>query len=99
LIILLGGVGKGQDFSPLSTLLHEADTLKCCIVFGRDAPLIVKAFPGAVQRETLRQAIDYADGIAEPGDIVLFSPACASFDQFKHYIQRGEFFSEAVLAL
>lgn len=99
LIVLAGGVGKEADFTPLAPAL--ARYARALLLYGRDAPLIAQAVNGAValeQVDTLFEAIDRAAALAQPGDIVLFSPACASFDQFKNYQDRGEQFAQAVKA-
>lgn len=93
LILLAGGVGKGADFTPL------ADPLSACarrvILFGLDALLLEKALHNHVctqQVDDLTQAMQAAFELAQPGDCVLLSPACASLDQFANYQQRGEMF-------
>ncbi|WP_110693196.1 UDP-N-acetylmuramoyl-L-alanine--D-glutamate ligase [Salinicola halophyticus] len=93
LIWLGGGVGKGADFAPLAAPL--ARHAREAIVFGQDAPLLVSALESQVATwrvETLLQAMRRAASIAEPGDCVLLSPACASLDQFPNYLARGESF-------
>lgn len=92
LILIAGGVGKDADFSALSPAL--AKRCRAIILFGRDRQLIADGcdHPGVQLVETLPEAIHLADQQAQPGDVVLFSPACASFDQFQNYIERGERF-------
>jgi len=93
LIWLGGGVGKGADFAPLVAPL--ARHAREAIVFGQDAPLLVAALESQVATyrvNTLLQAMRRAAAIAEPGDCVLLSPACASLDQFPNYLARGESF-------
>jgi UDP-N-acetylmuramoylalanine--D-glutamate ligase len=95
-VLILGGEGKGQDFSPLREPVarHASKVL----LIGRDAPLIAKA----VQGETcgsLEAAVQRAAEIAKPGEAVLLSPACASFDMFRDYRHRGEVFAAAVKRL
>ena len=100
LILLAGGVGKDADFSPLAPALKTY--ARVALLYGRDAPLIAQAMDGDVacyQVETLFDAIRQAQDLAQPGDIVLFSPACASFDQFNNYQHRGEQFTQAVKVL
>lgn len=97
LILLAGGVGKEADFSPLVPMV--AQYCRQVILFGRDAPVIEQALSGqvALQRtDDLAQAIALAQQLAQPGDIVLLSPACASFDQFENYHDRGEKFARWV---
>jgi len=92
LILIAGGVGKGADFSPLKKAVHEY--CKQVILFGRDANLINDClnYSHTYQVNNLAEAIKQAAIEAESGDIVLFSPACASFDQYKNYEERGDVF-------
>ncbi len=99
LILLAGGVGKEADFAPLAPALARYG--RCALLYGRDAPILAHALQGALAVEqvgTLFDAIERAMVLAQPGDVVLFSPACASFDQFKNYQDRGEQFARAVKA-
>jgi UDP-N-acetylmuramoylalanine--D-glutamate ligase len=101
LVLIAGGEGKGQDFSPLAPAV--AATTRAVLLIGRDAPLIEKALAGsgmAMRRAaSLEEAVQLAAAVAQPGDAVLLSPACASFDMFRNYKQRGEVFCAAVRAL
>lgn len=93
LIWLGGGVGKGADFTPLAAPL--ARHAREAIVFGQDAPQLVAALESHVATwrvDTLIDAMRRAASIAEPGDCVLLSPACASLDQFPNYLARGDAF-------
>jgi UDP-N-acetylmuramoylalanine--D-glutamate ligase len=98
-VLIAGGDGKGQDFSPLRAPVREfaAEVL----LIGRDAPLIEAALAGLpIERcATLEAAVRRAAELAKPGEAVLLSPACASFDMFRDYKQRGEVFAAAVRAL
>jgi UDP-N-acetylmuramoylalanine--D-glutamate ligase len=98
IILIAGGEGKGQDFSPLSQAL--ARHAKAVILIGRDAPAIRGAIEssgiGIRDAETLERAVESAAEIAESGDLVLLSPACASFDMFKDYAHRAQVFIDAV---
>jgi len=98
-ILILGGEGKGQDFSPLRPVV--AEFAKSVLLIGRDAPLIEKALSGVKSEtaKTLEAAVHRAAVLAEPGDAVLLSPACASFDMFRDYKHRGEVFAAAVKGL
>jgi UDP-N-acetylmuramoylalanine--D-glutamate ligase len=98
-VLILGGEGKGQDFSPLAAPARELAS--CALLIGRDAPLIEKALSGvAVERcASLEAAVQKAAAIARPGEAVLLSPACASFDMFRDYKHRGEAFAAAVRKL
>ncbi len=100
LVWLGGGQGKNQDFAPLIRPL--ADKGRAAVLFGADARAIEDAIFGAlpVYRETdLEAAVRRAATLARAGDRVLLSPACASLDQFKNYIERGQHFAAAVSAL
>ena len=99
-VLIAGGDGKGQDFKPLKSSV-DADC-RAVLLIGRDAPHIAAALEGTpAQVEmvgTLDAAVDRAMKLAEPGDAVLLSPACASLDQFASYIERGEKFAARVHA-
>ena len=99
-VLIAGGDGKGADFTELAEVV--ARTVRALVLIGRDAPRIEAAVAGRVPvypASTLPEAVELAEGLARPGDIVLLSPACASFDMFDHYRQRGQVFTEAVRAL
>ena len=98
-VLILGGDGKGQDFAPLREPV--AQYASHVLLIGRDAPLIEFALRGlALERcASLEQAIERAARLARPGEAVLLSPACASFDMFRDYKDRGERFAAAVRAL
>jgi len=98
LILIAGGDGKGQDFSPLKDAV--ARSARELVLIGRDAPLIEAAVAGAgvpIRRAaSMDQAVALAAQAVHPGDAVLLSPACASFDMFRDYKHRGEAFRLAV---
>lgn len=97
-VLIAGGDGKGQDFSPLR---EAARNTRAVLLIGRDARLIEAALGPlvSVQRcETLENAVTVASKIAKPGDAVLLSPACASWDQFRNYVHRAEVFKSVVLS-
>jgi UDP-N-acetylmuramoylalanine--D-glutamate ligase len=98
-VLILGGEGKGQDFAPLAQPVrrHASHVL----LIGRDAPLIERALGGAPSERcaTLEAAVERAAELARPGEAVLLSPACASFDMFRDYRHRGEVFAAAVRRL
>jgi UDP-N-acetylmuramoylalanine--D-glutamate ligase len=98
-VLIAGGVGKGQDFSPLREPVKKFSSR--VLLIGRDAPLIERALSGVeVERcATLEDAVRRAAEIAQQGDAVLLSPACASFDMFRDYKHRGEAFAAAVRGL
>lgn len=98
-VLIAGGDGKGQDFSPLREAVAHT---RCVILIGRDAARIEAAIAGAVpclHAESLEAAVALAKREAKPGDAVLLSPACASFDMFRNYVHRAEVFVAAVRAL
>ena len=97
LILLAGGDGKGADFSPLKALFEQF--VSCVITIGKDGDSIAKLSDNSQQCKDLLSAVKYAKKIADAGDIVLLSPACASIDMFKNFNERGEVFTDAVLAL
>ena len=98
--LIAGGEGKGQDFSPLRD--PAIRFVKGVFLIGKDAPIIAEALAESVpciMSETLRNAVAEAAKQAQSGDIVLLSPACASFDQFSDYIARAEAFVSEVQEL
>ena len=100
LIVILGGEGKGQDFSELVPALKSINSH--VVLIGRDAPIIEKAVTGATkitQASSMQDAVNKSLQLASAGDAVLLSPACASFDMFKNYEDRGEKFCLAVREL
>ena len=99
LIWLGGGMGKGADFTPLAEPL--ARHAREAVVFGADAARLAQALAGHVATtrcNDLQAAMARAGDIAEPGDCVLLSPACASLDQFSNYQARGEAFRAGAAA-
>jgi UDP-N-acetylmuramoylalanine--D-glutamate ligase len=100
-ILIAGGDGKGQDFAPLAPAV--AAHARAVLLIGRDAPLLERALaPSGVtigRCTSLEQAVARAAALAQDGDAVLLSPACASFDMFRDYRHRGEVFAAAVAAL
>jgi len=99
-VLIAGGQGKGQDFSPLYEAV--ARRARAVILLGEDAPLIKQAIEGACAvsyAPDMEAAVAQAAHLARRGDSVLLSPACASFDMFRNYIERGELFVEAVRGL
>lgn len=100
LVLIAGGDGKGADFSGL----HDSVAKYCraVVLMGRDAGLIADATGrrrAASARRILDEAIAQSRALAQPGDAVLLSPACASFDMFKNYEERGQLFARAVEVL
>ena len=93
LFLLLGGDGKAADFSPLIRYLQNRNIEIFC--FGRDRNLLAKLLPdNTTVTETMAQAIKIIAQKVEKNDVVLLSPACASLDQFKNYIDRGNQFTQ-----
>ena len=101
LVLLLGGEGKGQDFTPLAAPI--ARYVRAVVLFGRDAPQIRAAIAATAvplrDAACMEEAVAQAHCAAQPGDAVLLSPACASFDMFKDYAHRAQCFVDAVRAL
>lgn len=96
-VLLAGGTGKDADFSVLREVL--ADHARGVVLFGRDAQEIESAIGDVVpvtRAKDLEDAVHRAAELALPGDAVLLSPACASFDMFRDYAERGERFVDAV---
>lgn len=100
-VLIAGGDGKGQDFSPLKAVV--ARHARTVILLGRDAPVIDAALLGSgvpvIHVPDMDAAVRAAAGEAHPGDAVLLSPACASFDMYRNYAHRAEVFIAAVRAL
>ena len=97
-VLIAGGEGKGQDFSPLRPAMAAKG--RAMILIGRDASLIKTALGDVVTTvfaANLGDAVNQARTLAQPGDAVLLAPACASFDMFSGYEDRGEQFVEAVV--
>ncbi|WP_438970181.1 UDP-N-acetylmuramoyl-L-alanine--D-glutamate ligase [Methylophaga sp.] len=100
IILIAGGVGKGQDFSELSSTMKKA--VRAVVLFGEDADKIAQAVPTEVEQvnaSDMQDAVEKAQSLAQPGDNVLLSPACASFDMFSGYAERGNKFEQAVKGL
>jgi UDP-N-acetylmuramoylalanine--D-glutamate ligase len=96
-LLIAGGISKGADFSPLSETLERC--VKLLILIGRDRQAMADQLTGAceiVLADNLVEAVDIACNHAQPGDAVLLSPACSSFDMFKNFEDRGEQFVAAV---
>jgi UDP-N-acetylmuramoylalanine--D-glutamate ligase len=97
-VLIAGGEGKGQDFAPLGKAVEQH--ARAVILIGRDAPLIAQVVNGTVLRaKDMNEAVQQAALLAQPGDAVLLSPACASFDMFRNYKHRAEVFVQAVKEL
>lgn len=99
-VLIAGGQGKGADFSVLRDVVEK--NARAVVLFGEDATLIEQALGECVQilhASDIHDAVQKAHSVAQRGDVVLFSPACASFDMFKNFEARGEAYIEAVLDL
>jgi UDP-N-acetylmuramoylalanine--D-glutamate ligase len=98
LVVILGGDGKGQDFSPLAAPVSRH--ARAAVLIGRDAALIRAVLEPAgvtlLDAGSMQEAVALAAQKACPGDAVLMSPACASFDMFRNYPHRAEVFRAAV---
>jgi UDP-N-acetylmuramoylalanine--D-glutamate ligase len=98
LVVILGGDGKGQDFSPLGDPLKRH--ARAVVLIGRDGPLLaeaLKAYELSMHSATdMQHAVETAVQLAHTGDAVLLSPACASLDMYVNYIARAQAFSDAV---
>ncbi len=91
LYLLVGGVGKGADFSELKPVLTKLNVQLCC--FGEDSAQFMPLHPSATQFDTMADIINWVTPQLKPGDMVLLSPACASFDQFNNFMARGDAFT------
>jgi UDP-N-acetylmuramoylalanine--D-glutamate ligase len=99
-VLIAGGDCKDADFSPLASVVEK--TARAVVLIGRDAPRLQAALAGSValaHASPLEEAVAVAAQLARPGDRVLLSPACASFDMFRNFEARGEAFIQAVGAL
>lgn len=100
LIVIAGGQGKGQDFAPLAPAFRNK--VRHAVLLGQDAKLIDAVLKGVCSTEhvgSMEQAVLAAARVAQSGDTVLLSPACASLDMFRDYAHRGAVFVQAVKAL
>jgi UDP-N-acetylmuramoylalanine--D-glutamate ligase len=98
-VLIAGGRAKGVDLSPLK---DHSRRLRAVIAIGESAPDVVGVFEGSVPTEVARsieEAVRDAFGAAVPGDTVLLAPACASWDQFESYAERGDRFAAAARSL
>lgn len=100
-VLIAGGDGKGQDFTHMTDAVRQH--ARAVVLIGRDAPQIAAALQdsGAIVQHaaSMQDAVAMAYELGEPGDVVLLSPACASFDMFRNYAHRAEVFCEAVRSL
>ncbi|MDX3896016.1 UDP-N-acetylmuramoyl-L-alanine--D-glutamate ligase [Pusillimonas sp.] len=100
-VLIAGGLGKGQDFSPLAQAVR--DHARAVVLIGQDAGVIAQALgdegPSVERAGSMQEAVERSFELARPGDAVLLSPACASMDMFRDYGHRGQAFVDAVEAL
>ena len=95
--LIVGGSRKGEDFVPLAVALGS--NVSAVYVIGETAEELARAIPGAIRAGDLPTAVERAAIAAQPGEVVLLSPACASYDQFRDFEQRGEEFKRLVANL
>jgi UDP-N-acetylmuramoylalanine--D-glutamate ligase len=101
IVLILGGDGKDQDFSSLRLPIQQY--VRSLVLIGKDAAELRQVLQGAGvpmhDAASLEDAVKLCRSLAQTGDAVLLSPACASFDMFKNYVHRGEVFAQAVQTL
>jgi UDP-N-acetylmuramoylalanine--D-glutamate ligase len=101
LLLIAGGDGKGQSFAPLAAPV--ARYVRDVILIGRDGPAIATALDGTSvpqhSCDSMQAAVMQAAALAQPGDAVLMSPACASYDMYRSYLHRAEVYVDAVREL
>lgn len=100
LVVIMGGRGKGSSFEPLRPLVEAR--VKHVLLLGEAAPELAAALAGAASLTvvgSMAEAVEQAHRLAEPGDVVLLAPACASFDMFDNFEHRGDVFKEQVRRL
>ena len=101
MILIAGGKGKGQDFAPLAAAARGRVRQAILIGVDRDklrGPLVAAGI-GTEDAPSMDEAVRLARAVARAGDVVLLSPACASFDMFQNFEHRGLAFKAAVRAL
>jgi UDP-N-acetylmuramoylalanine--D-glutamate ligase len=92
--LILGGSRKGEDFAPLAAALGP--NVGAVYVIGETAEELARAIPDTIRADDLATAVERAAAAAQPGEVVLLSPACASYDQFRDFEERGEEFRRLV---
>jgi len=100
IVLIAGGEGKDADFAPLVEAVGRF--VKALVLIGRDAPILKRVLARTVtayDAQTMHEAVQLAAGLADAGDLVLLSPACASFDMFENFSARGDEFTRCVEAL
>jgi UDP-N-acetylmuramoylalanine--D-glutamate ligase len=100
-VLIAGGEGKGQNFAPLAEPVSRC--ARAVVLIGRDAEIIARALDGSgtalLRAASMDEAVAQARAQAQSGDVVLLSPACASFDMFRNYPHRGDVFAACVRTL
>ena len=99
-VLIAGGDGKGADFTPLADAMRHKG--QGAVLIGKDASLLETVLQGVVpvrQADNMTQAVQMAADMAQPGDSVLLSPACASTDMYRNFEARGDIFMQAVQEL
>jgi UDP-N-acetylmuramoylalanine--D-glutamate ligase len=101
-VVLIGGRSKGAGYEALADELEQSD-VRSVVLFGEAAPALEGIFaqrsllcPRIINVRCLNDAIDRGLEVCEPGDVLLFSPACSSFDAFTDYVERGTAFSARI---
>lgn len=100
IVLIAGGMGKNADFTALQKPV--AEYVRFVVLIGQDAELLSEALSQQapiVRAESMQAAVEKAHALAQPGDVVLLSPACASFDMFRDFNHRGEVFTQLVQQL
>jgi UDP-N-acetylmuramoylalanine--D-glutamate ligase len=95
--LILGGSRKGEDFAPLADALGP--NISAVYVIGETADELARSIPDTIRAGDLATALERAASAAQPGEVVLLSPACASYDQFRDFEERGEEFKRLVANL
>jgi UDP-N-acetylmuramoylalanine--D-glutamate ligase len=95
--LILGGSRKGEDFAPLGAALGP--NVRAVYVIGETADELARVIPDTIRAGDLATAVERAATAAQPGEVVLLSPACASYDQFRDFEERGEEFKRLVANL
>ena len=95
--LILGGSRKGEDFAPLAAALGP--NVRAVYLIGETADELARAIPDTIRAGDLATAVERATAAAQPGEVVLLSPACASYDQFRDFEERGEEFKRLVANL
>jgi UDP-N-acetylmuramoylalanine--D-glutamate ligase len=99
-VLIAGGDAKGADLAPLGSAMREKG--RGAVLIGQDAPRLREVLQSIVpleQAADMQEAVQFAARMAQPGDSVLLSPACASTDMYRDYQERGEHFVKAVRGL